>query len=164
MSATIEIPSPVGPLTLEAQGGRLTAVRFAGRADAHVGGDPTLAACARQLEEYFSGARHGFALPLSLPTAPFDRKVLTAVAEVPFGERTTYGAVTRAVGLGLEDVRAVAAAIGRNPLPIVVPCHRVIGADGSLTGYGGGLARKARLLALESGQLELGLPASPVVA
>jgi methylated-DNA-[protein]-cysteine S-methyltransferase len=164
MTATIEIPSPVGPLTLEARRGRLTGVRFAGRVDADAGGDPTLAACARQLEEYFSGTRHRFDLPFSLPTAPFDHTVLTAVAEIPFGERTSYGAVTRAVGLEFEDVRAVAAAIGRNPLPIVVPCHRVIGADGSLTGYGGGLARKARLLALESGQLELGHPASPAFA
>ena len=81
--------------------------------------------------------------------------MLEVVGGIPYGERTSYGQVTAALGLERDQVRKVAAAIGRNPLPILVPCHRVVGADGSLTGYGGGLERKARLLALEADQLQL---------
>jgi methylated-DNA-[protein]-cysteine S-methyltransferase len=151
----IEIASPVGPLTLEARDGALTALRFRDIADTRPGRNPALEAAAAQLDEYFSARRRSFALPLALPTPPFDRRVLAAVSEIPYGERTTYGRVTARLGLGLGQVRKVAAAIGRNPLPILIPCHRVVGADGSLTGYRGGLDRKARLLALEAGQLEL---------
>ena len=153
--ATIEIQSPVGRLALEGRDGRLSAVRFDGRGDAGVSEDLELVAPAAQLEEYFSGGRRSFDLPLALPPTPFDRRVLTVVGEIPYGARTTYGEVTGRVGLGIDEVRKVAAAIGRNPLPIVIPCHRVVGADGSLTGYGGGLARKAQLLAHELGQLQL---------
>ena len=112
-----------------------------------------------QLEQYFAGHRRAFELPLELPDGPFDRRVLTAVGEIPYGERATYGELTAKLGLHPEDVRTVAAAIARNPLPILLPCHRVIGADGRLVGYGGGLERKARLLALEAGQLQLAMPA-----
>jgi methylated-DNA-[protein]-cysteine S-methyltransferase len=157
---TLEIPSPIGPLALEARDGLLVAVRFDGR----VGGEPAessseLATAALQLAEYFSGERRAFELPLAQPRPAFDREVLSVVGEIPYGERTSYGQVTATLGLGRDQVRKAAAAIGRNPLPILVPCHRVVGADGSLTGYGGGLERKAQLLALEAGQPQLATPA-----
>jgi methylated-DNA-[protein]-cysteine S-methyltransferase len=154
---TLEIPSPVGPLVLEAKAGRLTALRFDRRAGGGGPSSPELAAAAEQLEQYFAGRRREFELPLSPPEGLFDRRVLTAVGEIPHGEWATYGEVTAKLGLPADDVRAVAAAIGRNPLPILVPCHRVVGANGRLIGYGGGLERKARLLALEAGQLELAM-------
>jgi methylated-DNA-[protein]-cysteine S-methyltransferase len=153
---TLEIPSPVGRLALEARGGLLVALRFEG-SGGHAPTDPgdELDAAALQLAEYFSGKRRAFELPLAQPSAAFDREVLNVVGKIPYGERSSYGRVTAALGLGRDQVRKVAAAIGRNPLPILVPCHRVVGADGSLTGYGGGLERKAHLLALEAGQLQL---------
>jgi methylated-DNA-[protein]-cysteine S-methyltransferase len=155
----LEIPSPVGRLVLEAKAGRLTALRFDGRGVAGGPSSPELVAAASQLEQYFAGRRRAFELPLELPVGAFDRRVLTAVGEIPHGERVTYGEVTAKLGLPAEDVRMVAAAIARNPLPILLPCHRVVGADGRLVGYGGGLHRKARLLALEAGQLQLAMPA-----
>ena len=157
----LDIPSPLGRLALEARAGRLTAVRFDGRGSAAGSGprSPELAAAAVQLEQYFAGRRRAFELPLELPDRPFDRRVLSAVGEIPYGERASYGELTATLGLRPEDVRTVAAAIARNPLPLLLPCHRVIGADGRLVGYGGGLERKARLLALEAGQLQLAMPA-----
>jgi methylated-DNA-[protein]-cysteine S-methyltransferase len=153
---TLVTPSPVGGLALEARGGLLVAVRFeASGAPPPTGPGGELEAAALQLAEYFSGKRRAFELPLAQPSAAFDREVLNVVGEIPHGERTSYGRVTAALGLGRDQVRKVAAAIGRNPLPILVPCHRVVGADGSLTGYGGGLERKSHLLALEAGQLQL---------
>jgi methylated-DNA-[protein]-cysteine S-methyltransferase len=156
-AATLAIRSPVGRLVLEAKSGLLTALRFDAPSTACPCG-PELAAAAAQLEQYFGGGRRSFELPLQLPERPFDRRVLTAVGEIPHGERATYGEVTATLRLGLEDVRMVAAAIARNPLPILIPCHRVVGAGGRLVGYGGGLERKARLLALEVGQLQLAMP------
>jgi methylated-DNA-[protein]-cysteine S-methyltransferase len=156
---TVAVPSPVGPLGLRARGGLLVAVRFDARVD-RGSPEPTgeLAAAALQLAEYFSGSRQTFELALAQPSAPFDRQVLEVVGGIPYGARTSYGQVTAALGLERDQVRKVAAAVGRNPLPILVPCHRVVGADGSLTGYGGGLDRKARLLALEADQLQLAVP------
>jgi methylated-DNA-[protein]-cysteine S-methyltransferase len=155
----LDIPSPLGRLALEARAGRLTALRFDGRGSAAGPRSPELAAAAVQLEQYFAGRRRMFELPLELPDRPFDRRVLSAVGEIPYGERASYGELTATLGLRPEDVRTVAAAIARNPLPLLLPCHRVIGADGRLVGYGGGLERKARLLALEAGQLQLAMPA-----
>jgi len=155
----VTVPSPVGPVSLQARGGVLVALRFDAaldRAPAEPAGE--LAAAALQLAEYFSGRRRDFELPLAKPRVPFDDQVLEVVASIPYGARTSYGQVTAALGLERRQVRKVAAAIGRNALPILVPCHRVVGADGSLTGYGGGLERKAQLLALEADQLELALP------
>ncbi len=155
MTEAIEIGCPLGRLALEARDDRISAVRFdawerpTGRAT------PELEAASKQLEEYFAGSRRTFSLPLALPPAPFDSAVLAELRRIPYSEPTTYGAVTSELGLDPGLVRRVAAAIGRNPLPILIPCHRVVGADGSLTGYGGGLERKARLLALEAGQLQL---------
>jgi methylated-DNA-[protein]-cysteine S-methyltransferase len=102
-----------------------------------------------------SGRRRTFELPLEPAAGPFDRRVLRALTEIPYGERISYGELTARLGIPADGVRKVAAAVGRNPLPIVIPCHRVVGADGGLVGYGGGLVRKARLLALEADQLQL---------
>jgi methylated-DNA-[protein]-cysteine S-methyltransferase len=154
MTASITVPSPVGPLAVEAQAGRLTAVRFDGGAEEEASARE-LASAARQLEEYFGGRRRTFELPLQPPAGRLDRRVFEALAEIPYGERISYGELTARLGVPAEDVRKVAAAVGRNPLPILIPCHRVVGADGGLVGYGGGLARKARLLALEADQLQL---------
>jgi methylated-DNA-[protein]-cysteine S-methyltransferase len=156
MTGSTTVPSPIGPLTIEAHAGRLVAVRF-NDADGSAprGEAPELTAAATQLEQYFAGSRRTFALPIELRAGPFDRRVLSAVAEIPFGERISYGKLAARFGLTGEDVRKVGAAVGRNPLPILIPCHRVVGADGRLVGYGGGLARKAGLLALEAGQLQL---------
>ena len=155
----LAIPSPLGRLALEAKAGRLTALRFDVRGGAAGSSSPELPAAAGQLEQYFAGRRRGFELPLELPEGPFDRRVLSAVGAIPYGERTTYGELTAKLGLHADDVRMVAAAVARNPLPILLPCHRVVGAGGRLIGYGGGLDRKARLLALEAGQLQLAMPA-----
>lgn len=149
----LTVPSPIGPLTVGAHGGRLIAVRFEDAGDRAQ--EEELRAAARQLEQYFSGRRRRFELPLDLRAGPFDRRVLAAVAEIRFGERISYGELAARFGLTGEDVRKVAAAVGRNPLPILIPCHRVVGADGGLVGYGGGIQRKAQLLALEAGQLQM---------
>jgi methylated-DNA-[protein]-cysteine S-methyltransferase len=111
-------------------------------------GDPLLSEAARQIEEYFSGARERFELPVELEGTPFQRRVWEALIEIPFGYTHTYGDIARRIGAP-GAIRAVGAAIGRNPFSIVVPCHRVIGANGSLTGYAGGLDRKRALLELE---------------
>ncbi len=155
MTVRIEIPSPLGPLSLEARDGLLSRLGFDSRRRAEGGSSAELTEARLQLGEYFSGDRETFELPLEQPRAGFELEVLAVVGKIPYGARATYGEVTARLGLGRDQVRKVAAAIGRNPLPILVACHRVIGADGSLTGYGGGLARKARLLALEAGQAEL---------
>ena len=102
-----------------------------------------------QLQEYFAGRRQRFDLALRLEGTPFQRRVWAALREIPYGQTRSYGDVAAAIGR-LDRVRAVGAAVGRTPVPIIVPCHRVIGADGSLTGYGGGLQRKRALLDLES--------------
>ncbi len=103
----------------------------------------------RQLDEYFEGTRTRFELPVDLrPSAPFSREVLRRLARVPYGEVTTYGALARAAHRP-QAARAVGTVMNRNPIPIVLPCHRVVGADGSLVGYGGGLDRKRLLLSLE---------------
>jgi methylated-DNA-[protein]-cysteine S-methyltransferase len=130
--------------------------------DGHV---PPLSASARRpmpdvvgpLESYFAGERQAFDLDLDLRGAPLRRAVWRQLLEIPYGETTTYGEVAGRIDAGLYDAdlepyrrpRVVGAAIGRNPVPVVVPCHRVIGADGSLTGYFGGLERKRVLLDLE---------------
>jgi methylated-DNA-[protein]-cysteine S-methyltransferase len=145
--------SPVGPLTLTASDRALSGVHFAGDAlaldPARRGATAPLDAAARQLDEYFAGDRRDFALELDLGAGtPFQQAVWGELLRIPYGETVSYGEVARRLGRP-ERVRAVGAANGRNPIAIVVPCHRVIGADGSLTGYGGGLDRKRALLALE---------------
>ncbi|HZS86107.1 MAG TPA: methylated-DNA--[protein]-cysteine S-methyltransferase [Chloroflexota bacterium] len=102
----------------------------------------------QQLAEYFAGRRQAFDLPLAMLGTPFQQRVWQAVAAVPYGQTRSYGEIARAIGRPAA-VRAVGAANGANPLPPIIPCHRLIGADGGLTGYGGGLGMKAWLLELE---------------
>ncbi len=112
-----------------------------------------LAEASRQLREYFAGERRAFDLPLRLAGTEFQVSVLEALQEIPYGETTSYGEIARRIGRP-KAVRAVGAANGRNPIPIVVPCHRVIGSTGDLTGFGGGLDTKEALLRLEAEQTQ----------
>lgn len=148
------VDSPVGPLTLVAVDGVLTGLYmsqqrhrppqevFGGRAD-----EP-FDEVARQLAAYFAGQRTEFDLPLALAGTPFQQRVWASLREIPYGETITYGQLADRVGRPAA-ARAVGLANGRNPIGVIVPCHRVVGADGGLTGYGGGLERKQYLLALE---------------
>jgi methylated-DNA-[protein]-cysteine S-methyltransferase len=143
--------SPFGPLTLEGHRGGLRALRFQGRGgplDERDREPASLAAASGQLEEFFSGSRRRFELALDLRGTPFQRAVWEHLLTIPYATTTTYGRVAEAIGRP-DRVRAAAAAIGRTPVPIIVPCHRVVGADGALIGYGGGLHRKQALLDLE---------------
>ena len=151
MNATTEYESPFGPLTLRGGPRGLSALRFPGHGGplVEVADDPGLLGEAkRQLDEYFAGSRQRFELALDLHGTPFQRAVWDRLLAIPYGTTTTYGAVAQALGRP-DRVRAVGAAIGRTPVPIIVPCHRVVGANGALTGYGGGLHRKRALLDLE---------------
>jgi methylated-DNA-[protein]-cysteine S-methyltransferase len=112
-----------------------------------------LANARKQLQEYFAGERREFDLPLKLSGTEFQVSVLEALLAIPYGETTSYGEIARRIGRP-KAVRAVGAANGRNPLPIVVPCHRVIGSTGDLTGFGGGLDTKEALLRLEAEQTQ----------
>jgi methylated-DNA-[protein]-cysteine S-methyltransferase len=104
----------------------------------------------RQLKEYFAGTRTAFELPLKPSGTPFQLSVLEALRSIPYGETASYGDFARRIGRP-KAARAVGAANGRNPLPIVIPCHRVVGSDGDLTGFGGGIETKKSLLELERG-------------
>ncbi len=155
MSYWHEIDSPVGPLLLAGTAQALTRVHF--QAGPHWLRPPNgwrhaaapFARAQAQLMEYFRGTRRTFELPLAPSGTPFQLSVWQALSAIPYGETLSYGALARRLGLGGGGARAVGLANGANPLPIVVPCHRVIGADGSLTGFGGGLHIKRSLLALE---------------
>jgi methylated-DNA-[protein]-cysteine S-methyltransferase len=120
--------------------------------------DEAFAAAGEQLDQYFAGERRDFDLPLDLRGTPFQRRVWQALLTIPYGETRSYGELAAQIGRP-DRPRAVGAANGRNPVSIVVPCHRVIGSDGGLTGYGGGLARKRWLLDHEAGRLALGVTA-----
>ncbi len=113
-----------------------------------------LADAVAQLREYFAGARRAFELALAPAGHAFEQRVWMALREIPYGETRSYGEIARAIGAP-GAARAVGLANGRNPIAVIVPCHRVIGADGSLTGFGGGLPNKRRLLDLEAGRLSL---------
>ncbi len=145
--------SPVGRLELVEQGGALVAIHFDALADGSPrherGGSAVLTQAHQQLSEYFAGTRREFDLPLRPVGTEFQRRVWDVLATVPWGTTTTYGAIAARLGLPPGASRAVGAANGANPLPVVLPCHRVIGSDGTLTGYAGGLERKALLLRLE---------------
>jgi methylated-DNA-[protein]-cysteine S-methyltransferase len=149
------LDTPLGPTLLTAEGDVLTRVSIGAPREVvqaeweRVSSGPgVLAEACAQLGDYFAGTRLRFDLPLAPAGTEFQRRVWEALCAVPFGETSTYGRIARALGEP-QAVRAVGAANGRNPLAIVVPCHRVVGADGSLTGYAGGLDRKRFLLALE---------------
>ena len=147
--------SPIGRLRLVASLTGLQAVLWPGseRPDgAREGDSPILTETARQLDEYFAGARTGFSVPLELDGTPFQREAWLALADIPYGQTVSYAEQARRLGRP-DAVRAVGAANGRNPVPIVLPCHRVIGSDGSLTGFGGGLGVKRALLQHEGALL-----------
>lgn len=149
------IGSPVGELLLVGDERALRGLYMQeGRTGAAVRPEWTSAeapfrAVHEQLNEYFEGSRTGFELPLELEGTPFQRRVWRALLEIPYGETISYGALARRIGRP-ESTRAVGAANGRNPISLIVPCHRVVGADGGLTGYGGGIERKRFLLDLEA--------------
>jgi methylated-DNA-[protein]-cysteine S-methyltransferase len=147
------VASPIGPLTVVWEDGALVRLAMSppGRfVDAELGErtDDGFADVARQLGEYFAGERTAFDLPLRQVGSGFELAVWDQLTSIPYGETRSYGSVAAAVGEA-GGAQAVGAANGRNPLAMVVPCHRVIGADGSLVGFGGGLARKRFLLDLE---------------
>jgi methylated-DNA-[protein]-cysteine S-methyltransferase len=143
------VVSPVGTLTVVASDAGLRAVLFAGEPvpdGAVEGAHPVLEAAARQLREWFAGERTAFEVPLDLGAATgFQRRAWLGLAEIPYATTRSYGEQARRLGVP-RAARAVGAANGRNPLPIVLPCHRLVGADGALTGFAGGLAVKRALL------------------
>jgi len=156
--------SPLGQLTLVAGPHGISAVRFPGGGQRPERGTRQPMPLAKeQMEEYFAGRREDFELPLDLAGTPFQLLVWERLQRIPYGQTLSYGELAKEIDRsaypdGLQDhqrVRAVAAEVGRTPTPILVPCHRVIGADGSLTGYGGGLQRKRALLDLEQGVTSL---------
>jgi methylated-DNA-[protein]-cysteine S-methyltransferase len=149
------VDTPIGPLGLIASETGLRAVLFHSKIKPQ-GTSRVLAEAVRQLDAYFRGDLVTLDLPLELLGTDFDTRCWRALASIPYGQTVSYGEQARRLGLGREAARAVGAANGRNPLPIVLPCHRVIGADGSLTGFGGGIHVKRALLELEGALLPLG--------
>lgn len=158
MISYTEHHSPLGTLVLAATDRGICGIYFEEhkyfkgtggwrRDDSH----PLLQNAARQLDEYFAGQRKRFEVGLDLRGTPFQQSVWSALQALPFGSTTSYGAIAHALANPLA-VRASGTAIGRNPVSIIVPCHRVLGASGGLSGYAGGLERKRYLLALENGQ------------
>jgi methylated-DNA-[protein]-cysteine S-methyltransferase len=151
----VTLPSPIGPLTLVAADGQLTGLYMDGQRHRPpsqrfgMAGDPAdepFASAARQLEAYFAGQLKAFDLPLAPAGTPFQLRVWSALLTIPYGRTLSYGELACQVG---SASRPVGLANGKNPIALVIPCHRVIGSDGSLTGYGGGLDRKRYLLELE---------------
>lgn len=151
--------SPVGPLTLMSNGKALTHCEFENPRypfeKAPRGEDPIIAKARKQLDAYFAGKLKAFDLPLAPQGTDFQQRVWKALLKIPYGATRSYGQQALAIG-SPKAVRAVGLANGRNPIAIIIPCHRVIGANGSLTGYGGGMARKQLLLDLEQGVPQLG--------
>lgn len=139
--------SPIGPMTLVQEGEALARLDFDVPSQPEEATPLLLEAC-RQLREYFAGERKVFALPLAPEGTAFQKKVWAALRDIPWGETRSYGDIARAIGKPAAS-RAVGMANGRNPLPIFIPCHRVIGTNGSITGYSGGLEKKRFLLRLE---------------
>ncbi|MDO5115469.1 MAG: methylated-DNA--[protein]-cysteine S-methyltransferase [Synergistaceae bacterium] len=148
----------VGKLTLAEEGGKLTDLHFERSRDI-ISGDlrreetPLLAEARRQLDEYFSGARRSFELPLAPQGTPFQLRCWEALRKIPYGTTASYGDIARAAG-SPKGFRAVGMANNRNPIAIIIPCHRIIGSDGKLVGFGGGLDVKSFLLRHEAGFLK----------
>lgn len=166
------LPSPIGPLRVVlTPDGAITRIAFTDGDDAAPGtagpvepaaDDPAIHTLATQLAEYFAGQRRRFDLYLRPAGTPFQQRVWQALTTIPYGATLTYGELARRIGGGAH-ARPVGGANGRNPIPIIIPCHRVIGADGTLTGFGGGLERKRFLLALEGVTAPLASPRGRVV-
>jgi methylated-DNA-[protein]-cysteine S-methyltransferase len=153
-------PSPIGELLLAGDGDTLALLHMQqGRRPARIEpawrrSDERFAHVRAQLAEYFDVRRRDFEIPLAPAGTPFELAVWAALREIPYGETVSYGELAARIGRP-DAARAVGAANGRNPIAVIIPCHRVIGADGSLTGYGGGIERKRMLLELEAGVLPL---------
>ncbi len=153
--------SPLGGITLTSDGAALTGLRFDGQRDFGYGAEgfaeekmlPVFEETARWLDTYFGGNIPAFTPALSIRATPFRETVWNMLLSIPYGATTTYGELAERIakryGIAKMSAQAVGGAVGRNPISLIIPCHRVIGADGSLTGYGGGLDKKAELLALE---------------
>lgn len=154
------IESPVGELLLAGDGRSLSRLQMRTEAtalaiDSRWRREPgAFSVARRQLREYFVGTRHRFELALAPAGSPFELRVWEALQEIPYGQTITYGEIAQAIGHP-GAARAVGRANGRNPIAVIIPCHRVIGAGGDLTGYAAGLAQKRRLLDLEAGVLTL---------
>lgn len=156
-----QIDSPIGVLTIVASDTGVRKILWADQTDEaddaiFDDGHPVLEAASEQLDEYFRGERHTFDLPLDLIGTEFQKEAWLALASVPYGETTSYGEQAERIGRK-GAFRAVGAANGKNPVPIVLPCHRIVGANGDLTGFAGGLDVKQRLLAHEQDQQSLQL-------
>ena len=155
--AVIAIPTPVGPLRVVADDEAVRVVHFVGRGEPplRTARDASAKACrlaqraADELEEYFAGKRADFTVPAAPRGTPFQERVWKALGTIPFGETTSYGAIAKKIGRPTA-ARAIGGANNKNPAAVIVPCHRVIGADGALVGYGGGLDKKRWLLAHEA--------------
>jgi len=156
MQYTAKYASPLGEILLAADEAGLFGTWFTGQkyfargldATAPAGETDALRAAVRWLDIYFSGREPDFTPPLHLRGTPFQKEVWQLLLGIPYGETSTYGAIAGQLGVH-ASARAVGGAVGRNPVSLIVPCHRVVGADGSLTGYAGGVGRKRRLLMLE---------------
>ncbi len=164
------VDSPLGPLLLAAEDGALTLLWMSplpehGAAAADRRDRAVLGAAEEQLDAYFAGDLTAFDLPLAPSGTPFQQRVWAALVEIPFGETTSYGVLAERLERP-NAARAVGVANGRNPISIIIPCHRVIGSDGRLTGYGGGIDRKAWLLDHEAGRGpgQLALPVTALSA
>jgi methylated-DNA-[protein]-cysteine S-methyltransferase len=149
------VDTPIGTLGLFGSNAGLSRVLWSAKGLRHET-SALLDEAAAQLAAYFAGDRIDFDLPLDLDGTEFQRQCWLALASIPYGQTVSYGEQARRLGLGPDAARAVGAANGQNPLPLVLPCHRVIGADGSLTGFGGGLHLKRFLLEHEGALLPLG--------
>jgi methylated-DNA-[protein]-cysteine S-methyltransferase len=147
MTFSTTFHSPVGPLVLEGDDSRLTRLGF-GTPVSPQGDAESVASAAIQLEQYFAGDRTAFDLDLELAGTPFERRVWDEVRAIPYGRTASYAEIARRIGHPSAR-RAVGRANGRNPIAVIVPCHRVVGSDGSLTGYAGGIEMKRTLLDLE---------------
>ena len=150
------IDTPLGELVLEGDERGVTALHLPNLRPAldQARRDPeALAVAVGQVEEYFAGSRRAFDLPLAPAGGGFFLRVWQETSAIPYGETSTYGEIARAVGHP-DGARGVGRAMARNPIPIIVPCHRVVGSNGALVGYGGGLERKRLLLDLEAGRLQ----------
>jgi methylated-DNA-[protein]-cysteine S-methyltransferase len=147
MTFSTKYSSPVGSLTLEGDDLVLTRLGFGTPASTQ-GDAAAVAAAAIQLEQYFAGERTEFDLDIDLRGTPFEQRVWEEVSAIPYGATATYAEIARRVG-SPSACRAVGRANGRNPIAVIVPCHRVVGSDGSLTGYAGGIEMKRALLELE---------------
>lgn len=160
------IPSPLGDIAIRIEDDALTGLFFVGQKyypslgiapDADVrNASPLARKVADEVAEYFAGTRETFSVPIHLRGTAFQRSVWKELLAIPFGTLVSYGDITERVGLPMSAARAVGGAVGRNPVSIMVPCHRVIGASGSLTGYAGGIDRKRALLSLEGAGIARG--------